>query len=106
MIAIIFGLTPHAAPSIQITNPACWKFEHGIPPAEREHHGKIPEKITLQGADLTWRGAIRQDRSRRPALKHSRAADPPPREFQKALMSRLENVVKFHEWREYLYLMC
>ena len=108
-----YGHCTAATRGIQITNPRVLEFERTVVHAEeREHHGKILQKIH----DYVWQlieeygeAPIRRKIAEIDAKalnSRSRAVfDPPMREFlRKHFDGTIENVRKFHEWREYLYL--
>ncbi len=99
--------------SILITTPQVLEFEHRVVEAEeREHHDAALQKIH----DYVWELIERygEDYVRKRIAEIDAAAlnsrsrtifDPPRREFlRKYFNTTFENVVKFHEWREYLYL--
>ena len=108
-----YGHCTAATRGIQITNPRVLEFERTVVHAqEREHHGAILQKLH----DYVWQlieeygeGPIRRkiaEIDRYALNSRSRTVfDPPMREFlRKNFDVTIENVYKFHEWREYLYL--
>ncbi|MGH7845873.1 MAG: hypothetical protein ACREQW_11985 [Candidatus Binatia bacterium] len=108
-----YGHCTAATRGIQITNPRVLEFERTVVHAqEREHHGKILQKIH----DYVWQlieeygeAPIRRriaEIDAKALNSRSRAVfDPPMREFlRKHFDGTIENVRKFPEWREYLYL--
>ncbi|HWP56466.1 MAG TPA: hypothetical protein VNL14_01115 [Candidatus Acidoferrales bacterium] len=108
-----YGHCTAATRGIQITNPRVLEFERTVVHAqEREHHDAILQKLH----DYVWQ--LIEEYGEAPIRKkiaaidaqalnsRSRAVfDPPLREFlRKHFDVTIENVRKFHEWREYLYL--
>jgi hypothetical protein len=93
--------------SIQITTPKVLDFEERVVHAgEREHHFTEDSRLCLGTHRAIWRMADpAQDRRNRRQSRPRTVFDPPRREFlRKYFNVPLENVRKFSEWREYLYL--
>jgi hypothetical protein len=99
--------------SILITTPQVLDFEHRVVEAEeRGHHDAALQKIH----DYVWQLIDRYGEApiRKRIAEIDAAAlnarsrtifDPPRREFlRKYFNTTFENVQRFHEWREYLYL--
>lgn len=108
-----YGHCTAASRAIQITTPKVLDFERTVVHAqEREHHGAILQRLH----DYVWElieqygeGPIRRriaEIDAKALNSRSRTVfDPPLREFlRKHFATTTENVRKFHEWREYLYV--
>ncbi len=106
-------VTAASIQSIVITTPRVLDFEERVVQAEeRGHHDALLQKIHDYVWELIERYGEEPIRKRIAAIDaealNSRSRtifDPPRREFlRKHFNVPLENVTKFHEWREYLYL--
>ncbi len=108
-----YGHCTAATRGVQITLPRVQEFERTVVHAqEREHHGAILQKLH----DYIWqvieeygeapiRRRIAQIDAQALNNRSRTVFDPPTREFLKKYFAvTTENISKFPEWREYLYL--